>query len=43
MSTHNICFHGEIKKILTRYSPLSGPMNINTFWRGKSALTGTMQ
>ena len=26
MSTHNICFHGEIRKILTRYPLLSRPM-----------------
>ena len=23
MSTHNICFHGEIRKIFTGYPPLS--------------------
>ena len=27
MSTHNICFHGEIRKIFTGYPPLSRPMN----------------
>ena len=26
MSTHNICFHGEIRKIFTGYPPLSRPM-----------------
>ena len=25
MSTHNICFHGEIRKILTCYPHLSSP------------------
>ena len=29
MSTHNICFRGEIRKIITGYPPLSGPMNNN--------------
>ena len=29
MSTHNICFHGEIRKILSRYQPLSGAMKQN--------------
>ena len=27
MSTHNICFHGEIRKIFTGYPPLSRLMN----------------
>ena len=27
MSTHNICFRGEIRKIVTGYSPLSRPMS----------------
>ena len=27
MSTHNICFRGEIRKIFIRYSPLSRPMD----------------
>ena len=27
MSTHNICFHGEIRKIFTGYPPLSRPMH----------------
>ena len=27
MSTHNICFHGEIRKIFTGLSPLSRPMD----------------
>ena len=27
MSTHNICFHGEIRKIFTGYPPLTKPMN----------------
>ena len=27
MSTHNICFLGEIRKIFTGYPPLSRPMN----------------
>ena len=26
MSTHNICFRGEIRKIFTKYPPLSKPM-----------------
>ena len=26
MSTHNICFHGEIRKIFTGYPPISIPM-----------------
>ena len=26
MSTHNICFRGEIRKIFTGYPPLSRPM-----------------
>ena len=26
MSTHNICFRGEIRKIFTRYPSLSRPM-----------------
>ena len=26
MSTHNICFHGEIRKIFTGYLPLSRPV-----------------
>ena len=26
MSTHNICFRGEIRKIVTGYPPLSRPM-----------------
>ena len=26
MTTHNICFRGEIRKILTRYPLLSRPM-----------------
>ena len=28
MSTHNICFRGEIRKIFTGYLPLSRPMLI---------------
>ena len=27
MSTHNICFRGEIRKIVTEYPPLSRPMS----------------
>ena len=27
MSSHNICFRGEIRKIFTRYPPLSRPMD----------------
>ena len=27
MSTHNICFRGEIRKMLTRYPLLSRPMS----------------
>ena len=30
MSTHNICFRGEIRKILTRYPLLSRPMNLSS-------------
>ena len=30
MSTHNICFCGEIRKIFTEYSPLSRPIVDNT-------------
>ena len=26
MSTHNICFRGEIRKIFTGYPPLARPM-----------------
>ena len=28
MSTHNICFHGEIRKIFIGYPPLSRPMRV---------------
>ena len=28
MSTHNICFRAEIRKIFTRYPPLSRPMPV---------------
>ena len=28
MSTHNICFHGELRKILLGYSGLSGAMDL---------------
>ena len=28
MSTHNICFRGEIGKIFTGYPPLSRPMHL---------------
>ena len=28
MSTHNICFRGEIRKIFTRYPPLSMSLSI---------------
>ena len=31
MSTHNICFHGEIKK------------NVSTFWLKKNVLSGAMR
>ena len=27
MSTHNICFHGEIRKVLCGYHLLTGAMN----------------
>ena len=27
MSTHNICFRGEIRKMFTGYPPLSRPMD----------------
>ena len=30
MSTNNICFRGEIRKIFTGYPPLSRPMSIGT-------------
>ena len=36
MSTHNICFRGEIRKIFTGYPPLSRPMG--TDLRGLRAL-----
>ena len=29
MSTHNICFRREIRKIFTGYPPLSRPMGIS--------------
>ena len=29
MSTHNVCFHGEIRKILCGYPLLSVAMNLN--------------
>ena len=34
MSTHNICFCGEIRKIFTGFSPLSRPMIVafTTLW-----------
>ena len=33
MSTHNICFRGEIRKIFTGYPPLSRPMIVMIlFW-----------
>ena len=36
MSTHSICFHGEIRKIYTRYPPLSRPMPQHIFlWKNK--------
>ena len=28
MSTHNICFHAEIRKIFTGYPPISRPMEV---------------
>ena len=28
MSNHNICFRGEIRKIFTRYPPLSSSMAV---------------
>ena len=28
MSTHNICFSGEIRKIFTGYHPLTRPMTV---------------
>ena len=31
MSTHNICFRGEIRKIFTGYPPLSRPMGRANF------------
>ena len=30
MSTHNMCFCGEIRKIISRYPPLSRHMDYNT-------------
>ena len=32
MSTHNICFHGEIRKILCGYLLLSGAMVYSKNW-----------
>ena len=29
MSTHNICFHGEIRRIFTGYPPLSRPVHMH--------------
>ena len=26
MSTHNICFYGELEKIITKYSSLTSPL-----------------
>ena len=31
MSTHNICFRGEIRKIFSGYPPLSRPMILSLF------------
>ena len=36
MSTHNICFRGEIRKIFTWYPLLSGVMEIPAFCCGSS-------
>ena len=33
MSTHNICFHEEIKKMLCGYSLLSGALDMFCFQR----------
>ena len=32
MSTHNICFCGEIRKIFTGYPPLSRPMQVMRYF-----------
>ena len=37
MSTHNICFHGEIRKIFTGYPPLSRSMVSCFFFPGFSS------
>ena len=34
MSTHNICFHGELRKIFTRYPLLSRPMMFSVYCLG---------
>ena len=41
MSTHNICFHGEIIKIFIGYPPLSRPMDRFLISRCKHVLGGT--
>ena len=35
MSTHNICFHAEIRKIFTGYLPLSRPIKFHVFMEKK--------
>ena len=40
MSTHNICFHGEIRKLFTGYPPLSKPMLMFS-WRNKNIYLDT--
>ena len=32
MSTHNICFHGEIRKIFIGYPPLSRSRKVKEIW-----------
>ena len=39
MSTHNICFHGEIRKILCGFPLLSGAMDICLFDLGLTSLS----
>ena len=43
MSTHNICFHGEIRKIFTRYPPLSRPMHMSEIFNFRLLLSGVQR
>ena len=43
MNTHNIRFHGEIRKIFIGYPPLSRPMTNRFLWRyNKISLPDTL-